>query len=727
MRRVAAVLLLLALPVTAAPSLADGVRRDSRGIPYIKARNEHDLFYLQGYLTAADRLFQMELLRRTARGELAEIFGKDALEDDKRRRTYGFAQLADGAAALQAPDYGAALKAYAEGVNAWVSEHEGKLPVEFGKLGIGFRPWVPADTLLIGYLFAEDLSTSWPTDLAMASMTGLPEATLEMFFPSFTKDDLYLVGDGKAAKPRPTGGIVISSVVPSLESHLEASNNWVISGARTTTGKPMLANDPHLAPSAPGIWHMVNLDSPTIHAAGVTAPGVPGVLLGHNELIAWGCTNVAPDVQDLYRETFDGTRYQTPAGWSEAGVREERIAVKGSEPVVVKVLTTRHGPVVVDGYALQWTILNPTQAVFDAFYRLNRARNWAEFLAALRRYAGPAQNFVYADIEGNIGWYAAGRVPMRASGDGSRPLDGATSEGAWAKFIPFESMPHLYNPPGGVIVTANQRIAGPAYPFHLASGWPSPYRARRIAALLAKKAKLSVDDLRAIQGDTYAWSDALFAVEVVKMAKGKSEAPWPELAAMLGKWDGLARADSSVLPVVMAMRDSFRRRMLAAALGDERAKRYRWPNGNAAFDRLITERPAAFLPKELPSYEALVAATYADARGELAKSLGDDPAKWTLANLRKYRWPHPLGFTVETPATSAGSSTPVNAGAAVSMRFLADLSNWDDTRLSLPLGESGDPASPHWKDQLESWLSVQPAPFVFTSEAVAKATSAASQ
>jgi penicillin amidase len=743
------------------PSLkaAVTVTRDARGIPYIKAANEHDLFFTQGYVTAGDRLFQLELLRRTVRGELAAVLGKELLEEDKRRRIYGFAHLADAAASQQAPDYTAAVAAYADGVNAWAEGHKDALPPEFAKLKIGWQPWKPADTLLIGYLFAEDLSTTWPTDLAVGAFANLPKETFDYFFPSTTPNDVYLVGDGKEPKNVLPGHIVVStndlerldrlfgrpaesaegfgqrSSPPggrssplegrsSMDEAREASNDWVVSGSKTATGKPMLANDPHLAATAPSIWYIVTLESPTIHAAGVTTPGVPGVILGHNDLIAWGCTNVGPDVQDLYRETFDGTKYKTPAGWEEAAIRKETIDVRGGEPVTIDVVTTRHGPVVYSGesgqFALQWPMLDPKQTgVFDAFYRLNRARNWGEFLAALRRYSGSAQNFVYADTTGNIGWYAAGRIPIRARGDGVMPVDGATdAEGAWTKFIPFDDLPHLFNPPSGLIVTANQRIAGPAYPQYLGTAWPTPYRARRILNLLSKKKKLTLDDLQAVQGDTYAWSDAVFAAEVAKMAKGKTVAEWQELARTLGTWDGMARPDSRALPLAMAMRDAFRRRILTAAFG-EKAKFYRWPNSNAVLDRLITERPAAWLPKDMASYDALILATYADATQELTKVAGADPSKWTFGAIRHYRFQHPLArtdkaFDIDVPATSGGSSNPVDAGANVSMRFLADLSNWDNTRLGIALGESGDPSSPHWKDQLEAWLKVRPGVLVFS-------------
>lgn len=719
--------LLLLLSILAALSLCAEtvtIRRDARGIPYITARNERDLFYAQGYVTASDRLFQMEVLRRTVRGELAEILGKEALEDDKRRRTYGFAQLAESGVGKSSPEFEAALRAYADGVNAYIAGHRDALPAEFTSLKLTPRPWTPADSLAIAFLFAEGLSTTWPGDIAVDALKDLPGEQRELLFPATSPLDLYLVGAGDArerksiARPASKVSLRDASAVVDIQLAFEASNNWVVSGSRTVTGKPMLANDPHLSPSAPSIWYLTSLHAPTLHAAGVTTPGLPGIILGHNEHIAWGCTNLGPDVQDLYRETFDPAnphRYRSPVGWLDATVRKETIAVRDSEPVTIEVVMTRHGPIVFEGdggrFALQWTALDPTQSsAFDTFYQINRARNWTDFRRALRNYSGATQNFVYADRAGNIGYYGAGRIPVRARGDGSTPLDGATSDGRWTKFIPFERLPHLFNPPSGIIITANQRIAGPAYPYLLTAAPGPPYRARRIHELLSKKTKLTLDDLRAAQADAYSYADAIFIAEVAKMAKGRSEPEWKELAAL----------DSAPLPLVMAMRQSFRTRILNAAIGADRARSYRWPMASIVVDRWITERPAAWLPKEFASYDALVLQTYADAKQEMGKN-GD--------KLRPYRFPHSLGRTrkewnVEVAATSGGSSTPVNAAAGVSMRLLADLSNWDATRQHIALGQSGDPSSPHWRDQLEGWLAVQPPVFPWSEEAVRAAARA---
>jgi penicillin amidase len=314
---------------------------------------------------------------------------------------------------------------------------------------------------------------------------------------------------------------------------LAASNNWVISGSRTVTGKPLLADDPHLRASAPSIWHMVHLSSPGVRVAGVTSPGLPGVIIGHNERIAWGFTNVGPDVQDLYLEKFDPAnpkRYQTPQGWQDAVIRQEQIKVRKGftseyETVVHDVTVTRHGPIIfeADGkrYALRWTALDPRQNRADISYSLNRARNWKEFNAALESFTAPTQNIVYADVDGHIGYHAAGVVPIRKSGDGSVPYDGSTDAGEWTSYIPVSKLPTLYDPPSGIIVTANQRIVGTDYPYFLTHSWAQPYRARRIFDLLNEKPKHSVEDFRRIQGDVYSIAGKLFAQETVKLLKPK--------------------------------------------------------------------------------------------------------------------------------------------------------------------------------------------------------------
>ena len=492
---------------------------------------------------------------------------------------------------------------------------------------------------------------------------------------------------------------------------------------------------------------MMHLSAPGLRVAGVTSPGLPGIVIGHNEQIAWGFTNVGPDVQDLYAEKFDKEnprRYMTEAGWREAEVRREEIKVrKGfasptTETVTLDVTVTRNGPVIFEKentrYALRWTALDPKLNSAEGFHGLNRARNWQEFQSALSRYNAPMQNMVYADVDGHIGYYAAGRVPIRKSGDGSLPYDGATGAGEWTGFIPFDRLPHLFDPPSGIIVTANQRIVGLDYPFHLTHEWAAPYRARRIHDLLSQaKQKLTADDFRAIQGDTHTISGAIFARAVLKTVQASGDEEWRETLRLLDGWDGRMNADSRAAVLVAVMRSVFRDRILRAAIGDDLAKVYDWANDGTLIDRIITDQPREWLPAEFKNYTELLRACHAEARRMLTERLGADASQWTWGGYTQARFPHPLAsapligqrFLIQPfPQNGSGSShtATVNVGRSVSMRLIADTKDWDKTQQGIALGESGDPLSPHWKDQLEDWRAVTPRAFPFTASAVATAT-----
>ncbi len=746
------------------------VRRDERGIPYIEAANEADLYFAQGYVTASDRLWQMELGRRFARGELAEILGRDALEEDKRHRTYGFAQVVEAEIAQAPPQARAQLELYAQGVNAFVSSLDEKSwPPEFRILQFKPRPWTPADSLLVIKNFGEALNTSWPTDIVME--TGLP------LLPADKRDallietsplDVLVVGTDnvrkKAAAIAPqtdsSSRLETLQTLAQIENNMArsferlglfaedraASNNWVVSGKRTASGKPLLANDPHLGASAPSIWYMMHLSAPGMRVAGVTSPGLPGIVIGHNERIAWGFTNVGPDVQDLYVETFDKEnprKYMTPAGWREAVVRREEIKVRkgfldsSTEIVPLDVTITRHGPIVLEKngkrYALRWTALDPKLNDAAGFQALNSARNWKEYVAALSSYTGPMQNMVYADVDGHIGYYAAGRVPIRKSGDGNVPYDGSTDAGEWTGFIPYDKLPHLFDPPSGIIVTANQRIVGRDYPYFLTHLWPAPYRARRILDLLQAKPKLTIEDFRAIQGDTHSIATATFAREFVKLARGQaasaSDGKWGETIQLLETWDGRMNADSRPALLAAVMRAEFSNRIFTAALGAELAKSYTWPNRDTLIDRIITEKLTEWLPKEFKDYAEMLRTCERAARETLTKRFGADESKWTWGQNAQVRFPHPLaavpliGQQFSIPAfPQNGSGGTVNVGRNVSMRFIADPGDWDKTQHGITLGESGLPNSPHWKDQLEDWRNTTPRAFPFSKAAVMSAT-----
>ncbi|MGH9971667.1 MAG: penicillin acylase family protein [Pyrinomonadaceae bacterium] len=749
------------------------VRRDERGIPYISAANDEDLYFAQGYATASDRLWQMDLLRRTARGELAEIFGNNVLEEDKRHRTFGFAQVAEAEVAQAGPQARALLDAYARGVNAYIASLDSRgLPPEFQLLQYQPRPWTPADSLVIVKLFFESLSTTWRLDVMREAFADLPAEKRAALMPEVSPLDVLVVG-------KDTGKPSFAALTPNLDKatvsreelqslaedaelmsrslervglhseNLAASNNWVVSGKHTASGRPLLANDPHLAPSAPPIWYMVHLNAPGVKVAGVVAPGLPGVVLGHNAHISWGFTNVGPDVQDLYIEKFDPAnpqRYLTPAGWLDAEGRHEEIKVRkvltdtATDVVKLDVTVTRHGPIVLekDGkrYALRWTALDPKLNNSEGVYHLNRARNWREFTSALRGYTPPMQNVVYSDVEGHIGYYAAGLVPIRKSGDGSVPYDGAKDDGEWTSFIPFDKLPHLFDPPSGIIVTANQRVVGRDYPYFLTHSWAQPYRARRILDLLQQTKKMTAEDFRKVMGDTYSIAAATFAKEVVKTLKGhtalQNDAKLSETIAAFEGWNARLDADSRVAPVLAQMRIACRSKIISGALGPDRARIFAWSNFDTTLDQIITSQPKDWLPAEFKTYADLYVACYQDARQVLTKNLGPDEAKWTWGEMVKVRFPHPLapaplvGLQFAIPpipqnGTGGLAGATVNVGASVSMRLIADPADWDKTQHGISLGESGIPTSPHWSDQLPDWRAVTPRVFPFTDAAIEKA------
>ena len=750
------------------------IRRDERGIPYVGAQSDEDLYFGQGYATAADRLWQMDLFRRTARGELAEVLGAGpnnvALDQDKLHRTYGFSQVAEAELAKASPRARMMLEAYASGVNAYAASLDPKsMPPEFQILQYSFRPWTPADSLVVIKIFFEALSDTWRIDLMRQALSVLPAEKRAELLPEISSIDVLVVGKDiqssvKTArtKPEPLSPATLAKLainqsiaaaaldrIGFYADALAASNNWVVSGKRTVSGKPLLANDPHLRPTAPSIWNMVHLSAPGVRVAGVATAGIPGVIIGHTERIAWGFTNVGPDVQDLYVEKFNPDnpkQYQTPSGWQDAVVRREEIKVRkgigSSEHDIVThdVTVTRHGPIIFEGdgkrYALRWTALDPTKTNSEFSYAMSRARNWKEFNEALGLFTAPTQNIVYADVDGHIGYHAAGVVPIRKSGDGAVPYDGATDAGDWISYIPIDKLPQVYDPPSGIIVTANQRIIGTDYPNFLTHSWAQPYRARRIFDLLNQKPKINSDDFRKIQGDVYSIAGTLFASQVVKTLRPSGTPADEKLAAVLKlfeTWDGQVNAESRVAPIVSQMRLAFRSKILTAALGPDLVKNYQWSNFDTTVDRIIKDQPVDWLPKGIASYADLFRACYDEAMTNLTKSLGPDETKWTWGEMTKARFPHPLGgapfigaqFTIQPfPQNGTGGllGATVNVGSSVSMRLIANPSNWDLTQQGISLGESGVPSNPHWKDQLDDWKAVTPRVFPFSDAAITAAT-----
>ncbi len=749
------------------------VRRDSRSIPYIEASNDADLNFVQGYVTASDRLFQMDLMRRLARGETAEIFGNSVLEEDKRWRRFGFSEIAIQSLSQLTPELREALDDYARGVNAYIATLDDKtMPVEFRILQYKPRKWLPTDTIVVGKILADALSTTWRNDLLRASLQNITKEKFADLTNQITPYDVVLFGKDTAVSrtaikselPASTGGtndtfkatllppVYAGGSDPDLPTaeqdeklradslsrvglyaeDLAASNNWVISGKRTADGKPILANDPHLAPTAPGIWYLTHLSSQAMRVSGVTFPGVPGIVLGHNEFIAWGATNVGPDVQDLYIETFNEKgEYKTPTGWESPKVREEMIPVRMNPlkpeitAVSFKVTETRNGPIILDEggkkYALKWTARDPKNSEFEAFYQMNRARNWNDFKTALKTYGGSTQNFVFADVKGNIGWYAAGRIPIRKTGNGALPYDGSTTDGDWTGSIPFEELPNLYNPPGGLIVTANQRIVGTSYKYpQMSRDVAPPWRARRIHDALDAKSKITMDDVRDVQLDVFNIPLSNLAKEIVK-----ESAASPETLVVLKAWDGKMTTDSRGSVLANEIRTC-----VANKMADDNRSVPVFYIRERVTDWAVREKIARWLPGGFANYAELLKSCDAFSRASLAdqKRFGPDDANWVWGKVFVSRFPHPLAvvpligaqFVIPSMPINGSGQTP-NVGSNVSMRLIASPGNWDATRHVIPLGESGDPKSPHYKDQFEAWRTGTPMIFPFSKPAVEKA------
>jgi penicillin amidase len=714
------------------------VRRDAHGVPHVRAVSLPDLMRAQGYVTAQDRLWQMDVLRRRALGELAEAFGEALLPADREMRTLGLNRAARDAEALLPADVRDTLDAYAAGVNAFAADHP--LPLEFRLLRYRPRPWTRLDTLAVGKLLARDLAGGWEQEVYRALYADtLPKDVQAVLYPMRFPDDRILFGHDGATAPSDSGA----------EETARGSNNWVVAGAHTASGKPLLANDPHLGLGVPSIWAVVHLQAPDFDVAGVTLPGTPGVVIGRNRHIAWGCTNVHDDATDLYAEQFDPTRpgyYRVGEGWERATVVDEVIRVRtsplgsGLRDVRHPVTITRHGPLLeIHGrlWALRWAGIEHALEL-TSFLRLDQARNWDEFTAGLALYPGPSQNFAYADADGHIGWYSAGHLPIRANGDGARPYDGATEDGAWKGFVPFAELPHVLDPPSGRIVTANNRLAGSDYPYVVTRGGIAPWRASTLWDALEAREGWTADGFTALQAERMSkphreLADALRAAA----QRHAGEAGWDAVARDLGNWDGRLEASSREAAQVVATFRALGERTIGPRVvglpnADRLARRV------AAVQILVRERPASFLPKGDADWDATFLAAWQEGERRLTAQLGADRSRWHYGATNVMSVRHLLsravpgiGYLLDPAPREMGSGVaspnvlqvlPDGQTEGPSMRFVANMADPDDTRLTNFMGQSGHPASPNYADQLEPWVRVESLRLPFSDDAVAAAT-----
>ncbi len=728
------------------------VRRDARGVPHLRAQSLEDLCFAQGYVTAQDRLWQMDLARRLAEGDLSEVFGERTLRIDIENRTLGFRQVAERAVAEMDSDSARMLSAYARGVNAFIATHEEQLPIEFAVLGYQPRPWQPVDSLGAALNMAKVLSTTWPTDLVREQIRAKVPADLYAdLFPDHSPYDHPVAelppapapGKSQPGNESSLDPLLLDPVLEALSEPEEyswaglGSNNWVVSGAHTESGKPLLANDPHLGHSIPSVWYMIHLKAPGLDVSGVSLPGLPLVIIGHNERIAWGMTNTGPDVQDLYVESFnfrDSNKYLHNAEWVPAEVREEVIKVRKQSDYHFVVKVTRHGPIIShDGdrdLALRWTALEP-HALTYPFLKINQAGNWQEFTDALRGFSGPMQNFVYADVDGNIGYYAAGWVPMRKQGDGTVPVQGSTDDFDWMGYIPFEDLPHAYNPASGMIATANSRVVPDTYPYLITRRWEAPYRTARIFQLLESGSRFTVADMLRVQMDIYAMEDGWLAKRLVAAgANHPASTPDAQYAlSVLKSWDGEARADSAATLVCEVTRPALLARLLRPKLAEDLSA-YHWAMSSIFLENVFDNSLSRWLPPGDADFDTTLIKSLEDGVAripDLVHSRNHEAWKWGDTIPLTFR--HPLSGGIPIfgrylnvgPFPQRGTLTTVKATTPAmgpSMRMIVDFSNFENSVQNLTLGESGQILSAYYKDQFEAWYNGHSFPMLFGDAAV---------
>jgi len=749
------------------------VDRDGWGVPHVRASSLADMAEAQGYVMAQDRLWQMDLLRRVARGQLSEILGPATVPIDKHFRVVRFGPAAERDVTLLDEESRTVMNAYSRGVNKFIEQHQNNLPVEFKLLKYKPQPWQPSDSLVIGAYMYETLTETWEEKVDRAQVTARvgAEKAKDLFSVDAALDHLVVgdpdaPGDGsqrsgdpddeddeddmspddvlkagtQAPIAQPSFTDLTSALAPSVvqwlaESqhdirHALGSNNWVVSGDHTATGKPLLANDTHLELSVPPIWYQMHLTCPGWNVKGFTLPGAPLVIIGHNDRIAWGFTNNGADVQDLYIETFNPARpeeYKASGKWLKVQTVEEIIKVKGAPDQHFAIAITRHGSVVRrdgnTGYALRWTATEPG-ALANTYNRLGKAQNWKEFREVMKSVWGPAQNAVYADVRGNIGYLMAARVPIRKKGRGEVPVPGDTDAFEWKGYIPFDELPQIFNPADGLIVTANARVVGPDYKPYLTDHWEEPYRTARIWDLLHDKHDLRPADMMKVQADTYSYPDLFLAEQLAPASKIASpkDPRVQKLIALSKDWNGIADSDSIVVPFLEATRRAALKLVLQPVLGDD-TNLYQWRN-TAFLQRVLTERPPSWLPSAYKNYDELLVAAADQAVQQLQRDTGSSKIEdWPWKRFDSLDMFHPLGregwlkklFSITGKPQSGTAFSPRAATRhhGPAMRFVANPGNWDDSLMLIPGGQSGQLGSSHYSDQFSYWYEGTPivAPF----------------
>ena len=761
------------------------VRRDAHGVPHIEAANQDDLFIAQGYVTAQDRLWQMDAYRRNSNGELAEIMGPSLVEHDKAQRVLQIRNTAQRVYAnLPAADR-KRLDEYAHGVNLYIAQHQNSLPAEFRLLFYRPRPWTGVDSVSVGLMMVQMLDTHWPTKLSrerIAAKLGNEKLEADLYpvgswrdhpptgiavdltkpqpQPAKSDEDEDDEDQPSTASAAPVGGLpaavdprplLAMLGLPNGDGCAAGSNNWVVSGKHTASGKPLLSNDMHLSLTEPNIWFMADLSAPGFHAAGVTLPGMPFVIAGHNEHVAWGFTALMGDVQDLYIEKLDGKgNYQdNDTDWKPLVVDHEAIKVRGGKDVALDVLSTAHGPLLNPilpkesrPIALKWTLYDPTLNTLP-LYQIDTAANWTEFSAALELWSWPTQNLVYADDQGHIAYHAIGKVPIPFLGNQvpfhheNLHLREGTNE--WADpslvpgtYLPFDLMPHAFDPPSGFLATANSRVTADNAPIPLTNEWVDPYRAERIYKSLDGRDGLTPKDMLAVQTDVYSEVDQelgqRFAYAIDQTAG--TDDRLRQAADLMRSWDGKLTTDSAAASIVTQTRHALWPLILEPKLGKDAAS-YHWEESNFAEEEIVMHAKPEWLPPGYKNWDALLTAA-------VRKGMDDGKAPGNVADWRYGNWhvvdiEHPLAAFLPFVSRIAGAGPRPQSGDTTtvkqvgrtfgpSQRFTMDWNNIDGSTENIALGESGDPYSPYFRDQWNDWYGGTTFALPFSQAAVAAQT-----
>jgi len=749
------------------------VIRDQHGFPTIQAANLNDLFFAQGYVTAQDRLFQMDGTRRFAAGELAEVVGESQIEHDRQQRILGLRVAARKTIDISSAEDRSHFEAYARGVNAFIESHQDRLPIEFRILRYSPKPWSSEDSALIGAYMIEELSTSPRHALTREKILAKlgPELTADLYVNSSWRDRLPTIPRpslGYESQHRPEKSITaydpsldivqnsptdaVAAEFPDEEFFADrplalGSNNWVVSGAHTVTAKPLLSNDMHLGHQMPNLWYAAHLLCGDLDVSGVTLPGYPYVVVGHNQHIAWGFTNLGPTVEDVYIETFNPAgEYLTPDGWKQPERRREVIHVKGKANVIVDVLLTRHGPIVTDlvpgetrKLALRWTLYD---GVRNPFFAVNSAQDWEGFVQAFSQFDAPGQNVVYADVDGNIGYHATGKIPIRASGDGSLPENGSDNSHEWVGYVPFDKLPSVFNPPSGIIGTANGRVSPDKYSYSLSIEWEAPWRTERIYRVLESGKKFSPAEMLMLQTDIYSEMDRFFADRFVyAIDHAKATSPRVKAAAeILRRWDGRMSADSVAPTIAVRSREELTRLLLEPKLGSAPKnpeqlrstlnwKSYSWMNETVWLDNVVEHQPKRWLPDSYSNYDELLAAAVQTAVAE--PSVPQDLNLWRWGAFNAVNIQNPVLGQVPLLRRGTGPGVHEQSGSAYTIkaatpthgpseRITVNLADLDQSTLNLVTGEAGNFSSPYYLDEWNAWYENFTFPWPYSADAVQK-------